>query len=53
MTELKAKGMQINELPAAELQRMRDKVKPAYDKFAADGGAQVLADLQAALAKVR
>ncbi|KJV09231.1 ABC transporter substrate-binding protein, partial [Elstera litoralis] len=53
MTELKSKGMQINELPPAELQRMREKVKPAYDKFAADGGAQVLADLQAELAKVR
>jgi TRAP-type transport system periplasmic protein len=33
--ELKDKGMQVNEIAAAELDRMRAKVKPVADKFAA------------------
>jgi len=32
---------------------MRDKAKPAIDKFAADGGAAVVKDLQVELAKLR
>lgn len=47
---LKAKGMQINELSADELARLREKAKPAADKFAADGGAEVLGELRAAIA---
>lgn len=50
---LKEKGMQINELSPAELDRMREMVKPAFDKYAADGGADVLKDLQAAIAAAR
>ena len=50
---LKDKGMQINELSDAELGRMREMVKPAMDKFAADGGADLLNELQAEIAKVR
>ncbi|MBP2297703.1 TRAP transporter substrate-binding protein [Azospirillum picis] len=50
---LKEKGMQINELGPDELNRMRAMVKPAFDKYAADGGADVLKDLQAAIAEVR
>lgn len=50
---LKEKGMQINELSPAELDRMREMVKPAFDKYAADGGAEVLKDLQAAIAAAR
>jgi tripartite ATP-independent transporter DctP family solute receptor len=34
--ELKAKGMQFNELAPAELARMRTLVKPVHDKFAAE-----------------
>ncbi len=33
--ELEAKGMQINDVPAATLARMRDLTKPVADKFAA------------------
>jgi len=33
--ELQAKGMIYNDLPAAELAKMRADVKPVYDKFAA------------------
>ncbi|PWC52464.1 TRAP transporter substrate-binding protein [Azospirillum sp. TSO22-1] len=53
VTFLKEKGMQINELSDAELNRMRDLVKPAFDKYAAEGGAEQLKDLQAEIAKVR
>ncbi|KAA0684213.1 TRAP transporter substrate-binding protein [Roseomonas genomospecies 6] len=50
---LKDKGMQINELSNAELGRMREMVKPAMDKFAAEGGADLLNELQAEINKVR
>lgn len=50
---LKEKGMQINELSDAELGRMREMVKPAMDKFAADGGADLLNELQGEITKVR
>ncbi|CAO3425509.1 TRAP transporter substrate-binding protein [Azospirillum argentinense] len=50
---LKDKGMQINELSDAELGRMREMVKPAMDKFAADGGADLLNELQGEINKVR
>jgi tripartite ATP-independent transporter DctP family solute receptor len=35
IVELKAKGMQVNELSPAEQARMRTAVKPVYDKFSA------------------
>ena len=35
VAELKAKGMQYNDIAPAELARMRAEVKPVYDKFAA------------------
>jgi len=50
---LKGKGMEVNVVSNAELTRMREKVKPAFDKFAADGGADVLKELQGEIAKVR
>ncbi|KAA0582204.1 TRAP transporter substrate-binding protein [Azospirillum sp. B21] len=50
---LKEKGMQINELSPAELDRMREMVKPAFDKYAADGGAEVLKEIQAAIVAAR
>jgi TRAP-type C4-dicarboxylate transport system substrate-binding protein len=50
---LKAKGMQVSVVSDKELARMREKAKPAVDKFAADGGADVIKDLNAELAKVR
>ncbi|MEF7612423.1 TRAP transporter substrate-binding protein [Aquincola sp. MAHUQ-54] len=34
--ELKAKGMQVNELAPAELARMQAAVKPIYDKFSGE-----------------
>ncbi len=50
---LKEKGMQVSVVSDAELARMREKAKPAVDKFAADGGAELVKDLQAEIAKVR
>lgn len=50
---LKEKGMQVSVVSDAELARMREKAKPAFDKFAAEGGADVLNELQAEIKKVR
>ncbi|WP_026793258.1 TRAP transporter substrate-binding protein [Pleomorphomonas oryzae] len=50
---LKSHGMQVTELSPEELARLKEKAKPAADKFAADGGAEVLKDLQAAIAEVK
>jgi tripartite ATP-independent transporter DctP family solute receptor len=50
---LKSKGMQVSVVSDKEIGRMRDKALPAYMKFAADGGTEVVKDLQAELAKVR
>jgi tripartite ATP-independent transporter DctP family solute receptor len=50
---LKDKGMQVSVVSDAELARMREKAKPAFDKFAAEGGADVIKELQAEIAKVR
>jgi tripartite ATP-independent transporter DctP family solute receptor len=36
LAELKAKGMQVNELTPAAIARMRQMVKPIYEKFAAE-----------------
>ena len=50
---LKEKGMQVSVVSDAELARMREKAKPAFDKFEAEGGADVIKELQAEIAKVR
>jgi TRAP-type C4-dicarboxylate transport system substrate-binding protein len=50
---LKEKGMQVSVVSDAELARMREKAKPAFDKFAAEGGTEVLNELQAEIKKVR
>jgi tripartite ATP-independent transporter DctP family solute receptor len=50
---LKGKGMQVTVVSDAELTRMRDKAKPAFDKFAADGGASLISELQTEIGKVR
>ena len=53
LAELKAKGMQINELPAAESARMRDKLSKVNASIAANVGADLWSETQAALAKLR
>lgn len=51
--ELKAKGMQYNDVTPAELERMRAATKPATDKFAADYDPAKVALFNAELERVR
>ncbi len=53
LAQLKAKGMQITEFPAAELAKLRDKVKPVIDKHAAAADPAMTALFRDALAKAR
>lgn len=52
LDQLKKAGMQVTELPPAELAKLRDKMKPVIDKHGAAIAATV-AELQAELAKLR
>ena len=51
--DLKAKGMVVNEISAAEQKRMRDAVKPVYDKHATTIGKETVDRMNATLAKIR
>lgn len=53
MAFLKSKGMEINEVAPAEMDKMRAVVKPIVDKVANDLGAATVAELQAEIAKAR
>lgn len=53
LADLKKAGMQVTEFAPAELQRLREKVKPVIDKHAAAVGEATVRELQAELAKVR
>lgn len=53
LEDLKKAGMQVTEIAPAELQRMRDKVKPVVDKYSASVGAETVKALYAEIAKVR
>lgn len=53
LVELKAKGMQVNELSPPEQKRLRDAVKPVYDKHAATIGKETVDKMTATLAKLR
>jgi tripartite ATP-independent transporter DctP family solute receptor len=50
---LKKAGMQVNELPPAEVARIREKIKPVVDKFSAQAGEGLAKQLNAELAKMR
>ncbi|RJF97833.1 TRAP transporter substrate-binding protein [Noviherbaspirillum saxi] len=50
---LKQKGMQVTVVSDTELARMREKAKPAFDKFSAEGGADLIKELQGEITKVR
>ncbi len=50
--ELKKLGMQISEFPPAEMQRLRAKVKPVFDKYAAEVGEPLVREVQAEIAMV-
>jgi TRAP-type transport system periplasmic protein len=53
LAELKAKGMQVNEISPAEQKRMFEKVRPVYDKNAATIGADAINVVVDALKKAR
>ncbi|WP_066342016.1 TRAP transporter substrate-binding protein [Azohydromonas lata] len=53
LDDLKKAGMQVTELPAAEVAKLRAKVKPVIDKQTAVVGADTLKALNAEIAKVR
>ena len=51
--QLKKAGMQVTELPAAEMAKLHVKMKPVIDKHAAGVGEATVKDVQAELAKLR
>lgn len=53
MAELKAKGIQINELSPAEVARMRDKLTRVNAGIAANVGMKLWNETQAQLGKLR
>ena len=53
LADLKGKGMQVNELPAAEANRMRDKLSAVNASIAANVGEALWKDVQAAVAQAR
>ncbi|MBA3772148.1 MAG: TRAP transporter substrate-binding protein [Ramlibacter sp.] len=53
LDELKKAGMQVTELPPAELAKLREKMKPVIDKHASTVGESTVKDMMAELAKVR
>lgn len=53
MADLKAKGMEINELSPAESARMRDKLTKVYALISADVGMDLWNETQAELKKIR
>jgi TRAP-type C4-dicarboxylate transport system substrate-binding protein len=53
LDELKAKGMQINTLPASETARMREKLGAINKEIAANVGNDLWNETQAELAKIR
>lgn len=50
---LKAAGMVVSELPPAEMAKLREKVKPVVEKYAAAVGAETVKELSAEIARVR
>jgi len=50
---LKAKGLEVNDLPPAEVEAMRAKVQPVVEKFSAEVGDDLVQQVYAEIAKVR
>lgn len=50
---LKKAGMQVTELPAAEMDKLRDKMRPVIAKYAVAVGQETVQELQTELAKAR
>ena len=50
---MKAKGLQVNEIPPAEMDRMRAAVKPVQEKYLKDLGPDMISAVQDDLKRVR
>ncbi len=50
---LKKAGMQVTSLPAAEVDKLRDKMRPVIAKYAVSVGQETVQAMQAELAKIR
>ena len=53
LEELKDEGMEVNELPPEEIAKLKDKAQPVIDKYTADVGPELVAELNAELEKIR
>jgi tripartite ATP-independent transporter DctP family solute receptor len=53
LQELKSKGMQVTTLEPAEVNKLRDKTKPVWDKFTKEFGEADAGEMMAALNKAR
>jgi tripartite ATP-independent transporter DctP family solute receptor len=53
LDQLKKAGMQVTELPAAEMDKLRDKMRPVIAKYAVAVGQDTVKAMQSELAKVR
>ena len=53
LEDLKKGGMQVNELPAAEVAKLRDRMKPVIAKHSASVGEATVSAMMAELAKAR
>jgi TRAP-type transport system periplasmic protein len=53
LAELKKAGMQVTELPPAEVAKLREKMKPVIAKHSATVGEATVKEVQAELAKLR
>ena len=45
--------MEVNELPPEEIAKWREKAKPVIEKYTADVGPELVAELMAEIQKVR
>jgi tripartite ATP-independent transporter DctP family solute receptor len=53
LAELKAKGMAFNEVSPAERARIRDALKPVYDKYAKELGGDLVGQMLSELSRIR
>jgi tripartite ATP-independent transporter DctP family solute receptor len=53
LEDLKKRGMQVHELPAAEVAKLRERAKPATDKLTAQVGEPLVKEVMAEVEKVR
>lgn len=53
LAELKKRGMQVHELPAGEITKMRERAKPVIEKFTRELGEPLVREAYAAVEQVR